>query len=471
MLFNSIEFLLFLPPVIFLYYLFPARYRWILLLAASYFFYMSWRAEYGLLLLFSTLVDYFTALRMERLPDRKARLPYLFISLVMNLGLLFFFKYLDFATGSTNVVFEKLGLDTRLPLFNLLLPVGISFYTFQTLSYAIDVYRGQQKAERHLGYFALYVSYFPQLVAGPIERFSSLNPQLHEAHRFSYTNISRGLRLILFGLFIKMVVADNLSLYVNQVYKTPDAYGTADIFTAWFFYSFQIYADFYGYSTVAVGSALLMGVKLMDNFRTPYLSRNIAEFWQRWHISLSTWFRDYLYYPMGGNKVDKLRWMLNIMTVFVVSGVWHGANWTFVIWGLLYGVLYIAEKQLNGLLKIDTNYRSFSVTHVFLVLKTTALVTLIWVFFRSQSLGEALHMLQLPFRKGVVATEQLHIPLFVWIFLLFFILSDIYLYSRRLDLRLDKWPLVLRWSLYSVLCYAIIVFSGLEDFPFIYFQF
>jgi len=471
MLFNSIQFVLFLPFIIFFYYLLPAKYRWILLLAGSYFFYMSWRAEYGLLLLFSTLTDYFCALRMDALPTRKARLPYLIFSLLSNLGLLFLFKYFDFFSENTNILLSHLGFEVHLPLLSLLLPVGISFYTFQTLSYSIDVYLGTQKAERHLGYFALYVSYFPQLVAGPIERFSSLNPQLQSPHRFRYKNLAHGLRLILFGLFIKMVVADNLSVFVDKVYANPDVYTSSDILISWLFYSFQIYADFYGYSLVALGSALLMGVRLMDNFRSPYLARSMAEFWQRWHISLSTWFRDYVYYPLGGNRSSRLRWMLNIMVVFVLSGIWHGANQTFVVWGVSLGVIYLAEKQLGRLLHIQSDRGPFRLLHVPAMLKTFVLVTLTWVFFRSPHIGAAWHMLALPFSERGIISEQLHIPLTVWLFLALFILSDIFLYTKRPDTWLDKWPLLLRWSTYSLLVFAIIVFSGVEDFPFIYFQF
>ena len=307
MLFNTIEFVLFLPLVIFAYYLLPHKLRWILLLAASYFFYMSWKVEYIFLIILSTLIDYACGIFMEKLKDKNARLPFLILSLSANLGLLFFFKYYNFASENLNLLFDKIEINKELPLMKFLLPVGISFYTFQTLSYSIDVYFRRQKAERHLGYFALYVSFFPQLVAGPIERFSRLSPQLKAPHTFSYENLAKGLRLILYGLFIKMVIADNLAGLVDQIYATPQHFSSLDIITGIVFYSFQIYSDFYGYSIIAIGSAQIMGISLMDNFRTPYLAKNIAEFWQRWHISLSTWFRDYLYYPLGGNQVKKLR--------------------------------------------------------------------------------------------------------------------------------------------------------------------
>jgi len=312
MLFNTIQFAIFLPIVIIAYYLIPHKFRWILLLAASYYFYMSWKVEYIFLIVFSTLVDYSTGIFMDKLPTKKAKLPLLILSLTTNLGLLFFFKYYNFATENINELLQSFSIHSQIPLMSFLLPVGISFYTFQTLSYSIDVYLGRQKAEKHLGYFALYVSFFPQLVAGPIERFSRLNPQLRAKHVFSFNNLANGLRLILYGLFIKMVIADNLSGIVDQIYAAPEKFSSLNILTGVFFYSFQIYSDFYGYSIIAIGSALIMGIKIMDNFKTPYLSKNIAEFWQRWHISLSTWFRDYLYFPMGGNRVSQKRWIINI---------------------------------------------------------------------------------------------------------------------------------------------------------------
>ncbi len=471
MLFNTIDFVLFLPVVIFLYFLTPQKYRWVLLLIASYYFYMSWKVEYIFLIVFSTLIDYFSGLKMEKLPDRKSRRPYLILSLVTNLGLLFAFKYYNFATGNLNLLFEEYGIAYRFPISRWLLPVGISFYTFQTLSYSIDVYYGRQKAEKHLGYFALYVSFFPQLVAGPIERFSRLTPQLKSAHHFSYENISKGLRLILYGLFIKMVIADNLSGIIDSVYAAPQNYNSADILKAIIFYSFQIYSDFYGYSLIAIGSALMMGIKLMDNFRTPYLAKNIAEFWQRWHISLSTWFRDYLYYPLGGNRVAITRWMLNIMIVFVVSGIWHGANWTFIIWGGLYGIVYLLEKLTNRYLPVKPDAKAFSPTHLFFAFKTFLFVSLIWIFFRSQSFAQAMDIFHYLFTNIHTHKTHLSIPVSTWIFLSIFILSDILLYDKRFDTWLDRFPYLFRWTVYAIMLFAIVVFAGVENFPFIYFQF
>ena len=471
MLFNTIDFAIFLPLVVIIYYLIPHRFRWILLLAASYFFYMSWRVEYILLIVASTLVDYFSGIRMEGLPDRKSRLPWLILSLSINLGLLFFFKYFNFATENLNALFDRVGFSAEIPLMKLLLPVGISFYTFQTLSYTIEVYYGKQKAERHLGYFALYVSFFPQLVAGPIERYSRLAPQFRERQVISHENLSRGLRLILYGLFIKMVIADNVSGIVDQVYAHPENFASADVLKGVFLYSFQIYSDFYGYSTIAIGSALLLGIRIMDNFRSPYLARNISEFWQRWHISLSTWFRDYLYFPLGGNRVSKQRWILNILLVFLISGLWHGANWTFLIWGGLFGMLYILERMVNRVFKLHKEHKPYSATHLLLALKTFLLVTVLWIFFRSQSLEEALSIFRFLSGNAPLEPQALVIPLSTWIFLLAFVISDVILYNRRFDTWLDGKPYVFRWLIYGILLLGIIVFAGVENFPFIYFQF
>ncbi len=471
MLFNTIEYVVFLPIVIILYYLIPNKYRWIFLLAASYYFYMSWKVEYLFLIIFSTLVDYIAGRKMGNLPDKKSRRPWLIMSLITNLGLLFAFKYFNFAAGNLNLLFQKFNILYQLPAMKVLLPVGISFYTFQTLSYTIDVYYGRQKPEKHLGYFALYVSYFPQLVAGPIERFSRLTPQLKAKHTFTYSNIANGLRLILYGLFIKMIIADNLSGLVDTVYTSPEKFDSLSILKVMFFYSFQIYSDFYGYSLIAIGSALLMGVRIMDNFNTPYLAKNISEFWQRWHISLSTWFRDYLYYPIGGNRTTKERWVINIMVVFVVSGFWHGANWTFIIWGSLFGAIYLIEKEINKKFNLIKEYKPYSFGHVFLAFKTFILVTLIWVFFRSQSFDDAINMFTLLLRNTGQETIALNIPGTTWMFLALFIISDIFLYNNRFDKAVGCFPMTARWMTYSILIFAIIVFASVENFPFIYFQF
>jgi D-alanyl-lipoteichoic acid acyltransferase DltB (MBOAT superfamily) len=408
---------------------------------------------------------------MGRYSEKKKRRPFLIISLIANFGLLFFFKYYNFAVVNLNELFEALHFTAYIKASSILLPVGISFYTFQTVSYSIDVYNGKQEPEKHLGYFALYVSFFPQLVAGPIERFSSLTPQLKQNHPFEWKNVRAGLQLILYGLFIKMVIADNVSAYVDKLYESPADFNSLSIMSGLFLYSFQIYSDFSGYSTVAIGSALLLGVHLMDNFKTPYLSKNIAEFWQRWHISLSTWFRDYVYIPLGGNRVGKRRWAFNIMMVFTLSGLWHGSNWTFIFWGGFFGVIYLIEHFFNKRFPTINPVKPFSVKHLLLALKTFILVTLIWVFFRSQTISESFVVLKSLFVNGFLTGQSLNIPLHVWIFLGIFIVSDLLLYNKRFDTWTSSQNFVLRWFIYALLLFLIIACSGVEIFQFIYFQF
>lgn len=463
MVFNSIEYLIFLPLVVVLYYLIPHRHRWFLLLAASCVFYMWFVPKYILILLVTIVIDYSAGLLMERDADRpKRKKTWFVISIVSTLSVLFVFKYLGFVNDNFVRLCQSLGLDVRTSV-KLILPIGLSFHTFQSMSYVIEVYRGHQRAERHFGYYALYVMFFPQLVTGPIERPGNLLRQLHEEKRFDEHNIARGLRLILFGFFIKMVVADNLGGYVDAVYEHPEQYNAWSVWLAMVFYSFQIYGDFFGYSTIALGSALLMGYEISDNFRSPYLSKNIGEFWHRWHISLSTWFRDYVYIPMGGNRVRFGRWTWNILVVFVLSGLWHGANWTFLLWGLAHGLLFIVE---SGKWKVKSGKQKTFHFPLF----TFIFVTLFWVLFRATDF----HHIQAIFTAAFTQFgegQQLAIDPKLWAFLALFIVSDFVLKDRRFDRWCDQVPLVPRWILYAVLVFCTIVFSSVNNFPFIYFQF
>lgn len=469
MLFNSIDFVFFLPLVIIGYYLLPSKYRWALLLAGSYYFYASWKLEYIVLILFSTLVDFFCGRMMERHTSKIKKRPFLILSIFSNLGMLFLFKYWNFFSETTNEILTSLSVNTEIPLIELLLPVGISFYTFQTLSYSIDVYQGKLKAEKHLGYFALYVSFFPQLVAGPIERYSRLTPQLKSPNKLHYDSIKNGLRLILFGLFVKMVIADNLGPLVDSVYEAPELYNQFSIGLAMVFYSFQIYGDFFGYSLVAIGSAKLMGIELMDNFKTPYFSKNIAEFWQRWHISLSTWFRDYLYFPLGGNRVKKARWFLNVIVVFIVSGLWHGANLTFLFWGLIFGISYVIENITTPKTKRSNQKYSLGIRALF-YLKTFIIVTIAWVFFRSSTITEAFELFNYLLFDSP-GTETIKVNITIIVLLILFLLLDILLFNNRYDKWIDNKVTIVRWSTYFCLLFAVICLSGVEDIPFIYFQF
>ena len=470
MLFNTIDFVVFLPIILIAYFAIPPRFRWILLLTGSYYFYMCWKPEYIILIAFSTLIDYYCALQMQKHLSKAKRKPFLWLSLASNLGLLMGFKYFNFFSESMEVFIHQFDASVQLPLIDFLLPVGISFYTFQTLSYSIDVYQGKQSAEKHLGYFALYVSYFPQLVAGPIERYSRLAPQLRLAQTLTWENARRGLRLILFGLFTKMVIADNFAPLVDQVYNDPELYGSSGVASAMLFYSFQIYGDFFGYSLIAIGSARIMGISLMDNFKTPYLATGIADFWQRWHISLSTWFRDYLFLPLGGSRAKISRWVLNILIVFMVSGFWHGANFTFILWGLVFALAYLLEKGFDRILPSRKSFQLFSSRHILRVTVTFLIVTLAWVFFRSSSVDQAFEMFGYLFHQ-ISPQEVLHEASLNWTLLLVFILVDIALYNRRFDEWIEDKPLLVRWASYGLLLFSILIFSAVEDHPFIYFQF
>jgi alginate O-acetyltransferase complex protein AlgI len=464
MLFNSLEFLVFLPAVVLLYYLLPQKVRWLLLLIASYTFYMFWRPEFALLIAASTVIDWAVALGMGRCTTQRQRVPLLILSLAGNLGMLALFKYADFFISSLNRV-AGTGLDE----LDWVLPVGISFYTFQTLSYTLDVYRGQIQPEHNLGRFALFVIYFPQLVAGPIERYADLAPQLAVRHTLNYDNFARGFRLVLLGLAVKMVVADRLAGYVDQFYGDPSAWNGSSVVLALVCYAFQIYCDFYGYSLIAIGSARLIGVNLMENFRTPYLAATVAEFWQRWHISLSQWFRDYVFIPLRGSRVGFLRLGLNIAVVFGLSGLWHGANWTFLAWGFGWGLAYYLEKGLGKFYKLPQP-RPYSLLHGLHAAKIFLIATLAWVAFRSPNLANmklvAKGLLYFP---GDCA--RLDVDLITLCALGTFILVDIALYNRRWDTWCATWPWPLRWLTYAGLTYAILLFASQEEFQFIYFQF
>ena len=394
MLFNSIHFILFFPIVVLLYFTIPPRWRWVLLLLASYYFYTRWKVNYAILVILSTIVDYVVALLMVKYPKKgMGRKSLLATSLVINLGLLFTFKYYNFVSVNLQEFCNLFDIFYNVPHLDVLLPLGISFYTFQTLNYTIDVYRGDIKPEKHLGRFAVYVAFFPQLVAGPIERAAHLIPQFWQEHKFNYQRLVAGLKIMLWGFFLKVVVADRLAIYVDYVYSTPNQFHGATLLLATYFFAFQIYADFAGYSAIAIGSAKILGYDLIENFRYPYLAASVSEFWKRWHISLSTWFRDYVYKPMGGNRVHKSRWIYNIMVVFLVSGMWHGANWTFLIWGAIHGIYlitYMLTKELQVKILNIFGIENFpKLKRIMTVFFTFHLVLVAWVFFRANSIGDA----------------------------------------------------------------------------------
>ncbi len=400
MLFNSVEFLIFFPIVVLSYLVIPRRLRAIWLLLASYFFYMSWNARYAVLIALSTLITWASGLCLDRphgeLTQGKRR-ALLAATCIVNLGILFFFKYFNFALDSVNRALSLLSVAPVRASLHVLLPVGISFYTFQALGYTIDVYRGKLPAERNLLRYALFVSFFPQLVAGPIERSGNLLRQIDDIeniHVRDYDRIASGLTLMLWGLFQKVVIADRISVLVDTVFDAPYRYGTVELLAGAVAFSLQIYCDFGAYSTIAVGAARVMGFRLMDNFDTPYFAQSIPDFWHRWHISLSTWFRDYLYIPMGGSRTSRLRRYGNILVTFLVSGLWHGAAWNYVFWGGLHGLYQVAGdllarplRRLGDLCRLDRS--TFSHRLLKRVI-TFFLVTLAWIFFRANSLRDAL---------------------------------------------------------------------------------
>lgn len=461
MLFNSLQFLIFLPIVVLVYYLIPYRFRWILVFCASCIFYMVFVPYYVLILFGIILNDFFSGIMMEDYPKRKKY--FLLASIGANLAILGFFKYFNFFNQNVCDLFSLIGFDIHPSNWKIVLPIGLSFHTFQSMSYTIEVYRGNQKAERHLGYFANYVLFFPQMVAGPIERYSGLGNELKKNVVPLYENLSNGFRLVLFGLLIKMCIADNIAPYVNEIYNDPTKYSSYEIFLGIVFFSFQIYTDFFGYSTIALGSAKMLGISIMDNFKTPYLASSISEFWNRWHISLSTWFRDYVYFSLGGNHVKLSKWSINILIVFAVSGLWHGANWTFVIWGLFHGLLRISER----LFKIES--KNFFINGL-LTLKTFLFVSFAWIFFRAPDFGKVKEIFySLFFNNGLPSGNiSVLIPLSA---LLLMVLCDALLFNSRIDLQLSKIQTSYRWGIYTLMIFVLMALSGTQKFAFIYFQF
>lgn len=386
MLFNSYNFLIFFPIVTLIYYLIPHKIRYIWLLLASYYFYMCWNAKYALILLFSTGVTYVSGLfiiRADKIKEDKKRISnkkiLVALSFMINLSILFLFKYFDFAVDNINRVLSYLNIQVINPSFDVILPVGISFYIFQALSYTVDVYRGDVIAERNFLKYALFVSFFPQLVAGPIERSKNLLKQVHEKHYFDGQRVKDGLLLMIWGGFQKIVIADRVAIFVDTVFNKFPQYGGMYIVVAAILFAFQIYCDFSGYSTIAIGAAKVMGFELMENFNAPYMSMSVAEFWRRWHISLSSWFRDYIYIPLGGNRVSKLKWIRNICVVWLLTGLWHGASWNFVLWGAYFAIILLIEKIF--LLKFIEKSPK-----IIQWLYAIFLIMLGWVIFRCESM-------------------------------------------------------------------------------------
>lgn len=478
MLFNSLDFALFLPIVFILYRLFQGKiYRNTVLLVSSYYFYGSWDWRFLILIAFSTGIDYFTALKIAGAGTDKNRRLYLSLSLISNLGMLIVFKYFNFFLDNLEGVFLLFGRPMNVGTLSIILPVGISFYTFQTLSYTIDVYRRKIEPTHDFLAFAAFVSFFPQLVAGPIERAERLLPQFLIRQKIEVDHIVFGLKLILWGLFKKMVVADNCATLANQIFNYHQDYGGLTLFIGAVFFAFQIYGDFSGYSDIAIGTGKLFGIDLMTNFRTPYFSRNISEFWRRWHISLSTWFRDYLYIPLGGSKTSKRTAIRNVFIVFVLSGFWHGANWTFVLWGLFHACLFLPDFISNKNRKYLGAIERLNFNSLFRISITFILVTLGWILFRAETVSQAVLILCEIFSPTLIqlpelTTIRIMIPNLIFIL----ILLTFEWFGRKNDHTLVVVSkkisfLPLRWSLYAAIFFMIGMFMETDSSPFIYFQF
>lgn len=487
MLFNSIDFLIFFPLVIIIYFILPHKYRWLFLLISSCYFYMFFIPIYILILFFTIIIDYFAGILIENSEGKRKRI-YLTMSILANVGVLSFFKYYNFFVNNVTSLASLIGSTNPIKPLSIILPLGLSFHTFQSMSYTIEVFKGRQKAERHLGILAVYVMFFPQLVAGPIERPYQLLHQFYEKHKFNYDNVINGLWLMMWGMFLKVVIADRISVLVDTVYSNPTHFTSIPLLVATILFSIQIYCDFSGYSNIAIGAALVMGFNLMENFNRPYFSQSIPEFWQRWHISLSSWFKDYMYVPLGGNRVSKLRWHFNILGTFLISGLWHGSNWTFILWGFLNGLYYIFSVWVNkfkaifgqkmGAEKVPRFRQTISIVIVF------TLITISWVFFRANNMHDAFYIIThlIPthnlsangiedmkhiFDLGLNKAE-LSIALFgIFIMLLY----ELRQRQAYITVALLNKPWQLRWMLYTILFLLIFFLGKFDNQQFIYFQF
>ncbi len=478
MLFNSIDFAIFLPLVFLIYWLIGAKNvkkQNLFLIFSSYLFYAWWDWRFLVLILFSTLVDFSIGKKIDQTSLKAIKKQLLLVSLFVNLGLLGVFKYFNFFVENFTQVFSFFGQNFESSSLNIILPVGISFYTFQTLSYTIDIYRDKIKPTNDLISFGVFVSFFPQLVAGPIERASNLLPQFLNKRNFNYESAKDGLRQILWGLFKKVVIADNCATYVNIIFNNPENYNGSTLFLGGVLFAFQIYGDFSGYSDIAIGTSKLFGIKLSQNFAFPYFSRDIAEFWRRWHISLSTWFRDYLYIPLGGSKGTKIKVIRNVFLVFLMSGFWHGANWTFIFWGGLNALYFLPLLLLNksrknvGVLNIGQGL--FALKQWSQILLTFFITVIAWIFFRSETIAFAFDYIESMFTNSLLSIPQIR-PLYLVILIVCFLIvewigkRDQYAIEHFL---LEK-PLVIRWSVYYILILSLYVY-GIKEQQFIYFQF
>ena len=486
MLFNSFEFLVFFPVVTVLFFLLPHRLRWLHLLLASCAFYMAFIPAYILILFLTIVIDYIAGIMIENAQGSQRRF-YLAMSLVANIGVLAIFKYYNFFIDNVNALLHIGSPTASLPLLNIILPIGLSFHTFQAMSYTIEVYRGNEKAERHFGIYALYVMFYPQLVAGPIERPQNVLHQFHEKQYFNYSRVVSGLRLMAWGLFKKVVIADRLAYAVNAVYNNPHDFHGLPVLAATIFFSIQIYCDFSGYSDMALGAARVMGFELMKNFDRPYFSQSVGEFWRRWHISLSTWFKDYLYISLGGNRVSLLRASLNTFIVFMVSGLWHGANWTFIVWGALHGFFLVVSRltkagRNNFIARTGLTFLNNPLLNTVF---TYVLVVFAWIFFRANNLSDAgyviTHMFgnSSAFWKDVTFTGLSTIKIFYtrteWLALFGALVLLFLVEKAQFRLSINNWLVQqstpVRWAIYQGIVLYVVLLGAFQHVQFIYFQF
>lgn len=483
MLFNSIEFLFFFPIVTILFFIIPHKFRWLFLLLASCYFYMFFKVVYIFILLFTILLDYKLAILIENSTSLKRRKQWLILSIVSNAGVLAIFKYYNFFSENINEWGDLIGVQQHLPYLSLALPIGLSFHTFQAMSYTIEVFRGKQKAEKKVGIYALYVMFYPQVVAGPIERPQHLLPQLKEEQRFDYNRVTSGLKLMAWGLFKKVVIADRLAILVNTVYQYPQQHGSLSLITATIFFSFQIFCDFSGYSDMAIGMARVMGFKLMTNFNQPYQAKSISEFWRRWHISLSTWFRDYLYISLGGREVSIPRWYLNIFIVFLISGLWHGAAWTFIVWGGIHAFYMVFAHITHKGRKKISQLCSLEKIKFLPVVITFFLVSFAWIFFRARTLTDAVYIVTHLFSDGAKIFQlasfknvvNLGLDTTQFLIAIAAIIQMEYVHHlqriKKLSVILANRKPVQRWILYYGIVAAICLLGVFQKHAFIYYQF
>jgi len=498
MLFNSIEFVIFFPIVVGLYFAIPYRYRWGLLLIASYYFYMCWKAEYIILIVVSTVSAYCAAILIEKQKEPSKKKIYLIFSVSINLGLLFLFKYFNFFNDSLSALFNRFNLLYDVPAFKVLLPVGISFYTFQIIGYSIDVYRGENKPEKHLGIFALYVAFFPQLVAGPIERCARLLPQFYKKYEFDYQRVTDGLKLMAWGMFKKVVIADRLATLVSQVYDHPLDYQGITFIVATVFFAFQVYCDFSGYSDIAIGAGQVMGIKLMKNFDRPYAARSVSEFWRRWHISLSSWIRDYLFLPIALNKRYWGTWGLLYATMisFSLMGLWHGANWNFLFFGILHGLALSSEIVTSKWRKKIAEIIPHQIYHALSLILTFSFINFTYIFFRANNISEAFYIVAHLFTgigefliyltnhlitlnpiefKETVQSVFYNQPLWEVLYAVVLIgfLEGVHFIQRYGSIRqmLSKRPIWFRWGVYYIFILALLALGKFNAQEFVYFQF